>query len=344
MNHLAQIQFPALVALVALVLEGVATMSPLAGLFQLVPIFASFGAVYFAWSGGYYFVAVLYVLGGLLAFGAFFSVRLIANIPGIVLYLLILFLPRVHEGPEGDLFATIQIPPMLALATVAMGLVVALLGIRFKRPTLFLATLVGFAGLLSATCSEMLSQFGWLFLQRGVSFGIGLVTMLIGYWYYRSALAWRYLPTSQDAEDGRSVPVDPRLQEELQKFVLELDHFRTQQGFRLGWVEAATIEAGIDFIFEELVRSGGIMKEYKGSMTSQLGPKAPVKSDGLTSDPAELLAVSRSANTEQMKESYQRIAAFFHHERINQMSPEAQAVARKMAAAFSKAYRVLSKT
>ncbi|NDC36704.1 MAG: hypothetical protein EBZ48_01485 [Proteobacteria bacterium] len=345
MTHLAQIQIPALIALIALVLEGIAAFSPFAGLFQVVPILTSFAAVYFAWTGGYYFLALLYALGGVLACGAFFSVRLIANIPGMAIYLLILFLPRVNEGPQGDLFSMIEFPVYLLVASTALAILVVVLGVSFTKPRVFLGAVIGFAAVFAFTCSQMLSKFGWIPLQRLVSGCFGMGILVAGYLYYRTALAWRlYRGSSALPESQTALNQDPQVQEELQRLVMELEEFRKRNGYRLRWLQAVTRGAGIEPIFSELVRSGQLLTEAHGIANPTIGPRAPVKGPGLSADPAELLAVSRSANMEEVKESYQRIAAFFHHERVNKFGPESQKIARKMASEISKAYRALSKT
>lgn len=345
MTNLAQIQMPALVAGAALLIEGVAALSPLAGLFQVVPILVSFASVYFAWSGGYYFLAFLYALGGCLAFGAFFSVRLIANIPAIGIYLLIIFLPRVHEGPQGDLFSTMQVPTYPMLASVLLALVIVGAGVRFAAPRVFLLAVIALAVALTATTSEMFSTFGWVPLQRGISFFVGVAVLVIGYLYYHAALGWTaYRARPRREESQESVGQDAQLQESLTQWLVELEEFRKRNGYRSSWLQAIAREAGIETLFESLVQEGRLVIDQRTSTNQSIGPRALVKSVGLGSDPAELLAVSRSANLEEIKESYQRIASFFHHDRINQLSPEAQKLARKVAVEISKAYRVLSKT
>ncbi len=345
MTDLATIQIPALIAIVALILEGLATFSAFAGLFQVVPILASIGAVYFAWSGGYYFLAVLYLLAGLLAFGSFFSVRLIANIPSIGIYLLILFVPNVSKGPQADLFATIQYPAHLLALSLILIMMTIFQAVRFVSPQRFILAALSLAVVLAATCSEMLSESGWPMLQRVVSFGVGFAAALAGYLYYRAALAWReYKAPVETPLVEQAEPQDPKVEEELKEILRGLERFRTQHGYRLRWLEVISKEVGVSRVYEELVHSGEFPVDNRPLSSSAVGPQAPVRGDGLSVSPAELLGVSRTSSLEEVKESYQRIAAFFNHEWINQLSAEGQKIARRMAAVVGQAYRAISKS
>jgi DnaJ-domain-containing protein 1 len=258
---------------------------------------------------------------------------------------MILFLPRVHEGPAGDLFATLQFPRLLLLATALALVLVVIQGVRFNPPWLFLACVAIFSLVVTVTLHVMLANFGWIFFQRAVSCGVGLILLGSGYLYYRAARAWKdYTGAGQQQEVAQISVQDEKLREELGRFVLDLEHFRKQNGYRLVWLQAAAREGGIYRIVEDLLRSGEISAEQRGAATANAGLRAPMKVGGIGSDPLELLAVSSSANMEEIKESYQRIAAFFHHDRVNQLSPEAQQIARKIAGAISRAYRALTKS
>ncbi len=89
--QLATIQLPAIAAGASLIVEGLLAGHPIGAIFQLLPILLSAGAAYYAWIGGYYFVACLYALGGMLAILAFSSIRFLVNIPAVALFVLILF-------------------------------------------------------------------------------------------------------------------------------------------------------------------------------------------------------------------------------------------------------------
>lgn len=345
--QLLPIQIPAAVSIAALVIEGLLAVSPVSWLFQIIPILCGLAAGYYAWNEGFYFVACLYMTGSLVACGAFFSVRLVANIPAIGIFTLILGLPRLNEGPQADLFSVIHLSSILLWCCLGLFLVVLYLGIRFTRPRLFMGAVVALSIVCAITIGEMLAGFGWVFLQRLLAVVVGSGVLLVGYIYYRFANAWfDYVGHPQIEPASREVTKrEPHISEELQELVLQLADFRKLHGYRFGWLEALCREGGISDTLQELIESGRLQSEgarIAGAVDP--APRAPVTGGGLGSHPAEILAVSRSASSEEIKEAYQRMALFFHHEKLAVFSDATQQIARQMAGSITKAYKALSKS
>jgi hypothetical protein len=342
------IQIPAAVSIAALVIEGLLAVSPVSWLFQLVPILCGLGAGYFAWNEGFHFVACLYMAGSFVACGAFFSVRLIANLPAIGIFALILGLPRLNEGPQADLFAVMHLSSVLLWSCLALLVVVLYLGVRFTRPRIFMAAVAVLSILCAITVGEMLSGFGWVFLQRLLGLVVGVGILLAGYIYYRFAGAWfDYVGHPQVESVNRPAVAkrEPHVSAELQELVLQLGAFRKLHGYRFGWLEALCREGGISDTLQELIDTGRLQSEgARIANAVDPAPRAPVTGGGLGSHPADILAVSRSASSEEIKEAYQRMASFFHHEKLAVFSDTTQQIARKMAGSITKAYKALSKS
>ena len=341
---IAAIQVPALVAGASLVVEGLLTAHPIGALFQLLPIFVSAAGAYYAWIGGFYFVACLYLFGGMLAILAFSSIRFLVNIPAIGIFAGILLLPGLREGPQRDLFAMLQVPTGLLQFGAFMLIASLILVQRLNFPRLFMVSLGLTALSLAAALYIMVENFHWVTFQRLLSVGAGGITLFLGYLYYNYSAARRAEDSASYEEERAVNELRENYRAELKRFLLELEEVRKELHLRPRWLQSACVESGVIGMYDTLVKSGEVESEPLGAVRLNHGPRAPVRGDGIKSDPYEILGLRPGASLEEIKEAYSCHVRVYDPKKLETLSPDLRRVFSKMSDAVTRAYGALTKT
>ena len=204
--------------------------------------------------------------------------------------------------------------------------------------------LVATAFSISATLYLMVDNFNWTALQRVLSVGAGAMTLLLGYWYFKYSEV-RNAGEFASLEEARAdQEVRDTFRRELKALLLDLEAFRKEHHFRPRWLHSACVESGVAGMYDLLVKSGEIEGEPHGAPSRNHGPRAPVRGDGIKSDPYEILGLRPGASLEEIKEAYSRHALVYDQKKLGELSPEVGKVFTKMSEAVTRAYGALVKT